>query len=123
MSIQQISPNTVNIETKYEAGANALALKENFLVEKKFCKGDIFPISLEAKGDVFQLAPTNLGTVRITHDIFVQATEENLLFSLDGEKWSEFTDIFTGSFGFSANIAEDSPVLNGLLVANLREAS
>ncbi len=126
MSIQHVSPNTINTisyNVSNEKETNALSLMQNFTVEKKFCKGDSFPVSLEAKGGVIQLDPASFGNAKVAHDFFVKANEEDLLFSLDGENWSEFADIFTGSFGFSANIAEDSPVLHGLFVANLRQAS
>ena len=118
MSIQRVSPSTISYEASYTAEPKGLM--KNYSVEKKFCKGETFPVSLEVNAGVFQLNPAPIGTAKIAHDFFIKASEDNLLFSLDGDKWSEFTDIFTGSFGFTANVTDEFPVLHGLLVANLR---
>ncbi|MCH9634528.1 MAG: hypothetical protein S4CHLAM7_12810 [Chlamydiae bacterium] len=111
--------NKQNVETNSSA-SKTNDLTQNFWLEKKFSAGDSFPIDLQVKGEVFQLADSRVGSIKIIHDFFVKCSENDLLFSLDGESWSEFTELFSGEFGFSTDFSDTNAILKGVFEANLR---
>lgn len=118
-----MSTSTLNTQSHSQSPSLGFSLKEDFVAAKKFKAGETLPFSFEVQGNIIQISPENVGTVRVVHDFFVQASESDLLFSVDGKEWSDFTDFFTGNLGFSLNMMDANPTIQGLLVANLRNSA
>lgn len=125
--LQQTSSNAYAVTTpKTESSSTSTQIGEimrNVTVEKAFKAGDNIPLSFQIEGDVFNMEPTMVSTLHVTHDFFVRISEDNLLFSIDGEKWSDFTEAFTGNLGFWTNLEGGDPLVNGHLLANIRESA
>ena len=91
---------------------------ENYATVQEFKKGQFIPIVFKASGEIFNVQTTP-ALLEVTQDIYILMSQEGLLFSKDGQEWTEFTETFTGGLDITwPQVADEKSQAKIHLMAN-----
>jgi len=72
--------------------------------------GTVMPLTFSLQGEFLGLESAGHSSMKILKTCFVKCHGETFLFSLDGKRWKEFSEFFTGKLNAEFHNTENGPI-------------